>query len=98
MQEIEGINTNTMSDDDVERESTKSQRIQDFLNFDGNVQGFRILTHLQCICDYYGYHLTSALLAATMKYPVDSLTGNKDDKKSDHKYKKFGYFDSEKAN
>lgn len=69
-------------------------RIQDFLNFDGNVQGFRILTHLQCIYDYYGYHLTSALLATSMKYPFDSVRGNK--KCDDNKYKKFGYFDAEK--
>lgn len=82
------------SDKDIEDAISKNNQIQDFLHFDDNVQGFRILTHLQCICDYYGYHLTSALLATTMKYPVDSLFGNKGDNE-DHKYKKFGYFESE---
>lgn len=67
----------------------------DFTNFDGNVQGFRILTHLQNITDYEGYHLTSALLASSMKYPVSSVKGNKENY-DDIKIKKFGYFDSEK--
>ena len=81
----------------IDNKIKHSKRVQDFLNFDGNVQGFRILTHLQCIYDYQGYHLTSALLSTIMKYPVDSLIGNKDveNNKTDHKFKKFGYFDSE---
>lgn len=95
--ELDGVKIEGFSDGEVEEKISKSKRIQDFLNFDGNVQGFRILTHLQCICDYYGYHLTSALLATTMKYPVDSLSGNKN-KAEDHKFKKFGYFDAEFEN
>lgn len=94
LNELEDIDTKDLSDSDIEDKISKSVRIQDFLNFDGNVQGFRILTHLQCICDYYGYHLTSALLSTTMKYPVDSVNGNKEH--NDHKYKKFGYFYAEK--
>ncbi|MBP3710277.1 MAG: dNTP triphosphohydrolase [Treponema sp.] len=95
LREFCNFSTDNISDDDIQKRLKEEKRIQDFLNFDGNVQGFRILTHLQCICDYYGYHLTSALLAAMMKYPVDSLTGNKGDSASDHKLKKFGYFDAE---
>ena len=93
--EIEGQDANLPAED-IEQKLKDSQRIQDFLNFDGNVQGFRILTHLQCVFDYKGYHLTSALLATTMKYPVDSVTGNKNKDSIDHKYKKFAYFESER--
>lgn len=66
----------------------------DFLNFDGNCQTIRILTRLQCINDKYGLHLTYATLATLMKYPMDSINGNKKDKGVS--YKKFGYFQSEK--
>ncbi len=79
--------------DQKDNEINNCVRIQDFLNYDGNVQGFRILTHLQCIKDYYGYHLTSALLATSMKYPFNSVVGNQDN--GIHVYDKFGYFDSE---
>ena len=97
LKELGGIDTDSLINGDIKDKVSKNARIQDFLNFDGNVQGFRILTHLQSIYDYYGYHLTSALLATTMKYPVDSLCGNKG-KNLDHRIEKFGYFDSEKEN
>jgi dGTPase len=72
----------------------------DFLNFDGNCQMFRILTHLQCIKDEFGLNLTYATLSALMKYPFDSISGNKSFDKSFIKsngvyYKKFGYFEAE---
>lgn len=65
----------------------------DFTNFDGNVQTFRIVTHLQCINDLCGYHLTSALLATIMKYPVPSECIRKT---NDIRLKKFGYFYAER--
>jgi dGTPase len=71
---------------------TQKQK-SDFLNFDGNCQTIRILTRLQCLNDEYGFHLTYATLATLMKYPMDSLTGNKKNDKVS--YKKFGYFQSE---
>lgn len=43
----------------------------DFTGFDGNKQGFRILTRLQRNGDdEYGLNLTATQLAATIKYPV----------------------------
>ncbi|WP_018526951.1 dGTP triphosphohydrolase [Alkalispirochaeta alkalica] len=42
---------------------------EDFTHFDGNAQGFRILTKLQVLDDTYGLNLTKATLAAYMKYP-----------------------------
>lgn len=41
----------------------------DFTNFDGNAEGFRILTRLQYIGDLSGLNLTYATLAAYSKYP-----------------------------
>lgn len=67
------------------------QQYTDIKNFEGNSQSFRILTHLQCIKDEYGYHMTSALLASIVKYPVSSVEGNKKDNE-DVRLHKFGYF------
>lgn len=77
-----------------------NQQKNDFLRFDGNCQMFRILTHLQCIKDSYGMNLTYATLSALMKYPFDSIKGNKDKafcRDNGIHYKKFGYFSSEKV-
>ena len=41
----------------------------DYTQFDGNAQGFRILTKLQYIDNLYGLNLTMGTLAATLKYP-----------------------------
>ncbi len=65
----------------------------DFENFDGNVQGFRILKSLAP--NQYGnsFNLTFALLATVIKYPFSSTDGNK--KTGNPFQKKFGYFCSE---
>ncbi len=41
----------------------------DYTQFDGNAEGFRILTKLQFLNDLYGLNLTAASLAAFVKYP-----------------------------
>lgn len=41
----------------------------DYTQFDGNAEGFRILTKLQYLGDLFGLNLTYATLAATLKYP-----------------------------
>lgn len=41
----------------------------DYTQFDGNAEGFRILTKLQFLNDLCGLNLTSASLAASLKYP-----------------------------
>lgn len=43
----------------------------DFVYFDGNAEGFRILNRLQFIGDLAGLNLTYATLAAYLKYPND---------------------------
>lgn len=62
----------------------------DFTCFDGNAEGFRILTRLQYIGDLSGLNLTYATLAAYSKYPND----NKPDKSYIGR-KKHGVFTSE---
>lgn len=65
---------------------------KDFTEFNGNAQGFRVLTKLQVLQDTYGLNLTAATLAAFLKYPnlSSELTS-----KSYHK--KLGVYQSEKG-
>ena len=48
---------------------------EDFLSFEGNAQGFRILTRLQSPANRGGLQLTCATLAAFTKYPGESWLG-----------------------
>ena len=66
----------------------------DFENFDGNVQTFRILSKLSYFGDEFGYNLTFSSLASIIKYPSNSIDGNKDPYTEISK-KKFGYFVTE---
>lgn len=43
--------------------------LRDYTEFDGNAEGFRVLTKLQYLNDLYGMNLTSASLASYLKYP-----------------------------
>lgn len=69
------------------------QEKKDFTEFDGNVQGFRILRRLQYFGDQYSFNLCYPTLATIVKYPKDSVSGNKRD--GNVSSKKFGYFLSE---
>jgi dGTPase len=66
----------------------------DFLYFDGNVQTFRILRRLHHFGDDFSFNLTYPSLASIIKYPLNSLDGNKG-KGTEVWKKKFGYFASE---
>jgi len=62
---------------------------RDFLRFEGNAQGFRLVTRLQSAIDNGGFQLTYAVLAAFMKYPrASDLPGSKERISE----RKFGYF------
>jgi len=65
---------------------TETQQ-DDFRNFEGNAQGFRILTKLEYNKNNGGMRLTYASLAAGLKYPWTSLETKK--------IKKFNCFQSE---
>lgn len=64
--------------------------LNDYLYFDGNPQGFRLMTRLQGVVDG-GLDLTAATLRASLKYPW----GASSDKVNPAK-PKFGYFQTEK--
>jgi dGTPase len=63
---------------------------QDLINFEGNAQGFRILTDSK----YQGLKLTTPTLAAFTKYPRQSQLARPQKKRISQK--KFGYFQTEK--
>lgn len=62
---------------------------RDLLGFEGNAQGFRVLTRLQNWRDAGGLRLTCATLATFQKYPYGSLA-------ADPARPKFGHFVSER--
>ncbi|SMX26666.1 Deoxyguanosinetriphosphate triphosphohydrolase [Pelagimonas phthalicica] len=67
----------------------------EFEAFEGNAQGFRILTRLEMYRGDYGMDLSAAVLGAFTKYPMTARTRAV---LTDHSYvgaKKFGLFDRE---
>jgi len=71
-----------VANDLVEQLSEPEQ--QDFLKFEGNAQGFRVLSRLQSPDNVGGMQLTIATLAAYTKYPRESLVkGEESDKKEE---------------
>lgn len=66
----------------------------DLISFDGNAQGFRILTNIEMKPDRGGLQLTHAALGAFMKYP--SSGDFPSDRRKDYiGAKKAGYFNAE---
>jgi len=69
----------------------------DLIKYEGNAQGFRIITTLQNPDIDGGLRLTLATLAAFTKYPKESFTTANFKKLTDKTaYKKFGFFQAEK--
>ncbi|WP_101506795.1 dGTPase [Erwinia sp. B116] len=66
--------------------------LDDFKRFDGNPQGFRVITRLQGEDGYYGLNLTYTQLASFLKYTYCPETLDKEKPFS----KKIGYFSTEK--
>jgi dGTPase len=62
---------------------------QDFANFEGNAQGFRIVTRLENHVNAGGLQLTYATLGAFLKYPQDSRNCTKE-ARTDASRKKHG--------
>lgn len=75
---------------DEKKFNLSKEEMEDFTLFDGNAQGFRILTKLQVLDDAFGLNLTHATLASYTKYPNSGDVG-----KSLGKHKR-GVFQSEK--
>jgi dGTPase len=69
--------------------------LADFLEFDGNPQGLRVVTRLQWNKDAYGLNLTATTLAAYLKY-IRMAGEPRDADMNINFVKKAGYFTSEK--
>jgi dGTPase len=74
---------------DLVAELLADPRTDDFRNFDGNAQGFRILTRLTGWRDRGGLQLSNATMGAFAKYPRSSRKAGKK--------RKFGYFSDDKS-
>ena len=68
----------------------------DISKFEGNAQGFRLVTKLQNQYNKGGLRLTYAVLGALTKYPKESFTSSAAERVSNNIYSKFGFFQSEK--
>ena len=88
------LKTDATSKTDAAYQTLPPERQADFENFDGNVQGFRILKSLAPNRHGDSFNLTFALLGTVVKYPFSSTDGNK--KTKNPFQKKFGYFCSER--
>lgn len=66
--------------------------LEDFQSFDGNPQGFRIITKLQGDDGFYGLNLTYTQLVAFLKYTYSPQTKSQNTPFS----KKIGFFDTER--
>ncbi|BCD59436.1 MULTISPECIES: deoxyguanosinetriphosphate triphosphohydrolase [unclassified Nitratiruptor] len=72
------------------KETLTDEQKKDFLMFEGNAQGFRIVTRLENYLNEGGLRLTYATLGTLIKYPWDSSFAD------ENKHEKFNVFQSEK--
>ena len=68
----------------------------DLIKYEGNAQGFRIITKLQNPKIKGGLCLTYSTLAAVTKYPRESLIKIKSRSLQNKTYRKYGFFQAEK--
>lgn len=68
----------------------------DFLNYEGNAQGFRVLCRLQSPDNNGGMQLTCSTLAAYSKYPRESYIPNQSELWKGESFKKWGFFQADK--
>ena len=81
------------------KEKLNENELADLEKFEGNAQGFRILTRLQYPENKGGLNLTYATLAAFLKYPtssLDTLSTEDKDVSKEFSYKKHGFFNFDK--
>ena len=68
----------------------------DLVKYEGNAQGFRIITKLQNPKVKGGLNLTYSTLAAVTKYPRESYVSNQINLLQNKVYRKYGFFQAEK--
>ena len=76
------------------RREMSPEEIADIQRYEGNAQGFRVLTRLEMPENYGGMQLTCATLGAVAKYPVSAAAKVRPMGVAG---KKFNYFQSDKA-
>jgi dGTPase len=76
------------------QEQVTEEQWADLINFEGNANAFRILTHPYAGKGYGSFALTYSTLASIAKYPCSSVAGG--DKSQIH-LKKYGFFQSEQV-
>lgn len=82
-----------------ESQIKNEKKWNDFIKFEGNAQGFRIITSLQNPNIPGGLRLTCATLGAFTKYPKESFKPSlKKEKVKQKQLRKFGFFQAEKNN
>lgn len=69
----------------------------DLIKYEGNAQGFRIITKLQNPKIKGGLNLTYSTLAAVTKYPRESLIRDNNKSLQNKAYRKYGFFQAEKG-
>jgi dGTPase len=80
-------------DTDFISEHISANQLSDLINFEGNANGLRLLTHSFNENSAGGMRLTYTTLASMIKYPCESTAGLE---KKILSRKKYGFFDSEK--
>lgn len=68
----------------------------DLVKYEGNAQGFRIISKLQNPKERGGLRLTYSTLAAVTKYPRESFINIKSKSLLNKAYRKYGFFQAEK--
>lgn len=68
----------------------------DLIKYEGNAQGFRIVTKLHNPKLKGGLNLTYSTLAAVTKYPRESYISNQSNSNQKKAYRKYGFFQAEK--
>jgi dGTPase len=68
----------------------------DLTKYEGNAQGFRIITKLQNPKVKGGLNLTYSTLAAVTKYPRESYVNSQNKSFQNKAYRKYGFFQAEK--
>ncbi len=75
------------------RENVSREQWADLINFEGNANALRMLTHPYAGKGYGSFALTYSTIAAIAKYPCESAAGGL---KAEIHRKKYGFFQSEK--
>lgn len=83
----------THGDGKIYQEKVTAAQWRDLINFEGNANALRILTHPFAGKGTGGFALTYATLAAIAKYPCASAASSKDNIYT----KKYGFFQSEQS-